>query len=117
MSRIKASNKQLLYVNTNQATVNGDGDWYFTLQHSISNVRSIQLTSYSIPYDWYNVDSTSNKLYWSEAGDVTDRVITIAPGWYSATTLQTAISTIYECLKRWKWNTTIYLSSYSTYGS
>ena len=93
ISKVKASNKVLLYVNTNQASVNSDGDWFFTLQHPISNVRSIQLTSYSIPYDWYNIDSTCNKLYWREDGDIADRLITVAPGWYSATTLQTAIST------------------------
>ena len=72
ISKVKASTKVLLYVNTNQAAINSDGDWFLGLQHPISSGRSIQLSSFSIPYDWYNIGTTNNKLSWKEYGDVTD---------------------------------------------
>jgi len=89
---VKGSNTVLLYCNTSDSYFNDTGDYSFTLQRPIDNVKSIQLLSYNIPWSWYNVAYYSNTIAFKE-GSGSQITTTIPLGNYTEVDLQDALAT------------------------
>jgi hypothetical protein len=81
---MSASKELLLYLNTKDSTINSNGDYSFNLEKSITRCRTIQLVSFNIPFDFYNIDATNNKIIFREVGDIVDRTASISAGEYGS---------------------------------
>ena len=91
MSRLTNVKERLLYLDSKNATYNNDFDFQFNFKENITNVKSVQLISFNIPYVHETVTSFNNKLVIVESGTETN--VTVATGTYDAYSLAHALKT------------------------
>ena len=91
-SRVSPSKENHIFLNSSDAGTDGNGDYTFTFKDTLTKCRTIQLVGYNFPYSWYNIQSTSNTLKFTENSGSTITT-TIPIGAYSAYPFLSAIQT------------------------
>ena len=86
-----------VYVDSTYAYSGSTNNFTYYLKEPIKNVSSFKITSAEIPLSYYNVRSSgidaNNTFIFSEDGGITTTTATITAGYYTATTIITALTT------------------------
>ena len=90
-SRFANVKERLLYLDSKNVTYNNDFDFQFSFKENISNVKSIQLISFNIPYVSDTITSFNNKIDFVENGTLTTALV--SSGTYDAYSLAHAMKT------------------------
>ena len=90
-SRFSNVKERMLYLDSKNVTYNNDYDFQFSFKENISNVKSIQLVSFNIPYVRDTITTFNNKINFSENGTLATAVL--SSGTYDAYSLAHAMKT------------------------
>lgn len=83
---------KLLYVSSSNRSFGNSNDFLISVDISRYPIppKYAKVTSATVPYSWYNVDSTNNNFYLTEIPSPS-QLVTILPGNYTGTTLALAL--------------------------
>ena len=90
-SRFTNVKERMLYLDSKNVTYNNDYDFQFSFKENISNVKSIQLISFNIPYISDTITTFTNKILIEEDGVLA--TATLSSGTYDAYSLAHAMKT------------------------
>jgi hypothetical protein len=85
------SNDELVIIRSSQTTIPTDTSTSFTIQFPLPLKGKYRLEKVRITYSMYNINSINNLIYLTDTGGA--HIITIPPGYYTPSTLATAIAT------------------------
>lgn len=81
---------RMVVINSEFIKKNSSGDFTFDLSEPVTDLLSVSLYSFHIPYTWYNITESTNYFVIKVSG--VDETISIVPGNYSRSTLIAALS-------------------------